>query len=426
MAELPELFEHAEQKPGRLIDKWFTGAPTEPVRYSRTYHPDWQYADDVMRYKKWDESLHPRGQPDNAGQFAEKPGGATATQPQEQQRPQTQQPQPQQQAGQQQQKHPSLVRAEAATAAASHKLSSITALVKKAMQSMRLTMPVEMRSEVLAKWDALIPEPKSDADIPGLISRFMMHPHVRAANAMLATMSEQIHGDPAFWTKTKYTSTSGKYIPEREALHQAIADKILTDDTRAKAGERPQAVFLIGAPASGKSTAGRAYIDSHGVKFANLNSDGVKENLPEYEGWNAAAVHEESSDVLKQVLQPRAARNKHNVVFDVVGSNTKKTLDTAREFAERGYDIHIVHVKVPTYISAWRLATRFLKNSFGRNASEKEPGRFVPPSYALSIGQMPDETYNAFKDAPFVKSWVQLDNYVPKNTPPKVLDQGKR
>ena len=65
-------------------------------------------------------------------------------------------------------------------------------------------------------------------------------------------------------------------------------------------GQAPTFIALGGRGGSGKSSLnGLVYEESRAIV---LDADHIKGMLPEYEGWNAHQVHEESSHVLESVL----------------------------------------------------------------------------------------------------------------------------
>ena len=214
------------------------------------------------------------------------------------------------------------------------------------------------------------------------------------------------------------------FTPERSDLHDKIAKTMLPEDTRAIAGQRPVAVLLIGPPGAGKSSAGQPIIDSLGVKFALVNNDDVKTVLPEYRGWNAAMVHEESAMIVEDMVLPQAIYDQKNVVVDGVGNSSKKMIELANKMHMNGYDVNVVHVTIPTEQTVARAWGRFAGSAFKHHHAE--PGRYVPIDYvAHSVGQNPTRTYADLKKSGYVHSWASYSNDVPRGTKPKLLDEGK-
>jgi len=217
------------------------------------------------------------------------------------------------------------------------------------------------------------------------------------------------------------------FTATRAKLHAAIIEEMLPDDTKAKPGETPQAVLLIGPPGAGKSVAGKPLVEKLGFKFANINNDDVKAALPEYKGWNAAIVHEESAQVVEHGLMPKGTAGKHHMLLDGVGKNAEKMTEIARNLQKNGYDVHLVHVTIPTTKTTERAWRRFAGNAFGEKEPGKEPGRYVPLDYiAFSVAQKPTDTFTKLRDSGIPKSWLSVSNDVPRGTAPITLDKGER
>lgn len=255
--------------------------------------------------------------------------------------------------------------------------------------------------------------PHSYADIDRFIGEVKKSKEYREVEDRLAKcVSETRSGDCRKWSVEKNTDSRGEYTPARKALHDKIIAGILTPDTVAAPGTRKQAVFLLGAPGSGKTSAGQPMVDKLVKgKLATLNSDDIKSALPEYNGWNAGAMHHESTSVLEGPLMQRALTGNHNVLFDLTGNNAYGLLDMAKKMGKRGYDVHVVNVSVPEHVSVGRTWNRFLHS-----------GRFVPPTYVKESDHKSQVTYDMLKDEPYVKSWASVDN----TDKPVLIERGSR
>jgi predicted ABC-type ATPase len=169
----------------------------------------------------------------------------------------------------------------------------------------------------------------------------------------------------------------------------------------------------MGQPGAGKTTIGapiaRGMVGD--AKLATINADDVKAALPEYSGWNAGALHEESSDVVEGMMVPRAIAGNHNMLIDITGTNSAKMDKMATALGQRGYDVHVVDITIPTELSIQRVNERFQRS-----------GRFVNLDYARGINHKPDMTYTALKSNPYIKDWEQVD----ATDKPKILDQGHK
>lgn len=241
-------------------------------------------------------------------------------------------------------------------------------------------------------------------------------------------------GDPTRWSLEANSDANGDLTPERQHLHERLIKEFLPADTVALPNTRPQLMMLLGAPGSGKSSAGQPYInkmaEKMGIKFAVANSDDVKVALPEYKGWNAGLLHEESAQITegdpKEVsgedhsIVFTGMKNRHNLVLDGTGKNGKKYNELATIAGHLGYDVHIIHVATPPYVAVGRAWKRFADEGMKEG---KKGGRYVPPRYAYyAVDHKPDETYEIMKKNPFVKSWHKFTT----QNGPELLEEGQR
>jgi hypothetical protein len=164
----------------------------------------------------------------------------------------------------------------------------------------------------------------------------------------------------------------GTWTPERQALHAQIINKFLSPSVIARAtpkpGTRPSFTMIGGRGGSGKS-----WFTKTGVVDPNvfvLDNDAIKQQLPEYQGWNAALLHEEASDLFDKI-DARARALGLNVAHDA----TMRSIDhkKAAAYKAAGYDVHGLYMFVPPHVSAQRAINRFMGPE----------GRYVPPSYIL-------------------------------------------
>jgi predicted ABC-type ATPase len=201
----------------------------------------------------------------------------------------------------------------------------------------------------------------------------------------------------------KNTNSRGEYTPERKALHEKIVNEVLSKGEKAIPPDKPVLVVLTGPPGSGKTTAGQPIIKKNfkDRKFATLNADDAKVKLPEYQGWNAAAVHEESSYIVEDLIYHKAFKENYNVVADITGQNGKKVKQWIKEASKAGYDVHIVNVTVPIHTSVERAYKRFLGKE----------GRYVPLDYVKEgVDYKPQKNFKELKNLPEVSTWTNIDN----------------
>ena len=200
--------------------------------------------------------------------------------------------------------------------------------------------------------------------------------------------------------------------------------KALARKRKAPEGTKPIAILLIGTPGSGKTSAGMRHIHSEfKLDFVVINADDIKEQLPEYMGWNAGALHEESSYVAEKLIYSEAVDGRHHIVFDLTGTDEMKMLGMVDGLDSMGYEVHVTLVKLPAWMAAGRVWDRFRKETFYKDPNLPS-GRFVPPEYVYNdVDDKPAKTYEILKEHPAVKSWTSLST---EQKTVQVLEKGKR
>ena len=137
-------------------------------------------------------------------------------------------------------------------------------------------------------------------------------------------------------------------------------------------GQAPTFIALGGRGGSGKSSLnGLVYEESRAIV---LDADHIKGMLPEYEGWNAHQVHEESSHVLESVLGMAKILGV-NVVLDATMKTGKSIESKVDDFKSAGFRTEAHYMHLPRQEATKRAIGRFL------NGGEK--GRFVPPEVVM-------------------------------------------
>lgn len=211
----------------------------------------------------------------------------------------------------------------------------------------------------------------------------------------------------------------GKYEAQREVLHHKIISEILSPE-RVKAatpaeGEKPTFMILGGRGGSGKSSFNGLVYDPS--RFIVLDNDHIKSLLPEYEGWNAWQVHEESSDLFDEITD-LAEKMGLNIVHDATMKTTDKAVALVQRFNESGYNTEAHYMHLPRQEAAKRAVSRFLHGG--------ENGRYVPVKLVLS-NTTNEASFDAIKG--LVHKWSFRDNNVPKGSQPILIsesgDKGK-
>jgi predicted ABC-type ATPase len=217
-------------------------------------------------------------------------------------------------------------------------------------------------------------------------------------------------------------SKEGVWTPERAALQRKIifdgvevnGKKVpgLLHPDRIKAatpqlGQKPTFIALGGRGGSGKSALnGKVYQEENAIV---LDADHIKGMLPEYAGWNAHQVHEESGHILDTVLAMAKILGV-NVVLDATMKTGKSLEDKVNSFKNAGFRTEAHYMHLPRQEAAKRAMARF--------AGGGETGRYVPPEVVL--GNTENEA-NFDKIKKNVDAWSFHDNNRSKEDGPKLI-----
>jgi len=215
-------------------------------------------------------------------------------------------------------------------------------------------------------------------------------------------------------TNHEHKQADGSWTPERQALHKSIIDEFFTrekvDAARPADGKAPTFTVLGGRGGSGKSWfEGHVYDPGRAIV---LDPDHIKAKLPEFEGWNAAQVHEESSEIADEITRI-AQENGLNLVHDATMKSPDKAKALVQGFKDRGYRVEAHYMHLPRQEAAKRAVGRFLN---------PESGRYVPPSIVLGNTEN-EKSFEGVKD--LVDAWSFRDNNVPKDTPPILISESR-
>jgi predicted ABC-type ATPase len=234
-------------------------------------------------------------------------------------------------------------------------------------------------------------------------------------------------------TAKTHKGEDGNYTPARRKLHEDIMFNGWTDKDgkrhegilspeRVKAatpakGEKPVFTILGGRGGSGKSSFDGKKHPEVGVydpsKAIVLDSDEIKKALPEYAGWNANEVHDESGDVF-DAITAIAAKKGLNLVHDATMKSPEKAVKLVKDMKGRGYGVAAHYMHLPRQEAAKRAVERFLGKT----------RRLVPPEVVLS--NVKNEA--AFDDVKkLADKWSFWDNNVSHGQPPRLISrsQGK-
>ena len=332
---------------------------------------------DVIRAQDgWIESEHPRGQPTNKGEFASEPGGGSSAPPATgawQEAPKA--PQPAQK----------LAGAPSAPAAAAGKWKD----------GFHAYAPA---SALYASSAKPVPTEKHVALGAKLAEEVGVADKIARAKKMLANAVPT----DAPVSQGGFMQSDGSYTPERRAIHRDVLRKIFTPEAIASAtpveGRKPVMTVLGGRGGSGKSWLTGEQGPVHRGHTIVIDADAIKAALPEYKGWNAGLLHEESSHVVSLAAHMAKALGV-NVTFDATMNTGKSLAKRVAMFAGSNYDVHGYYM----YASPETAARRAL----GRFKAGGETGRFVPPEVVLSNTEN-EKNFDSM--IPQFRHWAIYDN----------------
>lgn len=207
-----------------------------------------------------------------------------------------------------------------------------------------------------------------------------------------------------------YSDGKGHYKKNRQELHKKILNDLFlhANSAKPKDGEKPTFMVLGGRGGSGKSKFDGLVYDKS--KYIVLDADAIKEMLPEYKGYNAFEVHEESSDILNKALKIARKRGL-NVVLDGTMKTLSSTEKKIKTFDDAGYNIEMYYMHLPREKAAERAIGRFMG----------ERGRFVPLDVLLDMKNNED---NFDKLKHYASKWAFYNNDVPsKENKPILIDK---
>lgn len=215
----------------------------------------------------------------------------------------------------------------------------------------------------------------TEEELPGAVGT---GPWSRSAAAMAKRLKAgEVEDTEMGHRKTLRDGSLGPYSPERTELHARIVRALLQG---AGTHEKPQALFMAGGPASGKSSLLKAGKVTHPPDAVYVNPDIVKTMLPEYAALVAAGdpeaskkVHEEASHIAKLVMNLSVERRHHVVVDGVGNSGPGKFSGKIRRAMAAGMDVSVVYATLDV-----ELAVKLAKKR------EEKTGRGVPTGYLRS------------------------------------------
>jgi len=114
-------------------------------------------------------------------------------------------------------------------------------------------------------------------------------------------------------------------------------------------------VYMMGAPAAGKTTVSRRmYADATFV-----DADEIAMRMPEYEAEHPERVHEAAMEIYEKVLEDVTRMNNEGlVVVDGTGYNVERMTERMTRSKECGWKVELTYVVCPLEVSIQRNKTR--------------------------------------------------------------------
>jgi predicted ABC-type ATPase len=198
-----------------------------------------------------------------------------------------------------------------------------------------------------------------------------------------------------------------RYTPKREELHQTIINHIMKNVECIAEVERPVAILTGGPPGSGKSRYIRDNFPWATISLSkgvlHIDADYIRGMLPEYEGWNASATHEETSDIVNKLLDNLGTPCKTDIVYDGTMSNMKKYSKLVERLKGMGYLVFFIFMEVSSpNVTFKRVKERYVKG-----------GRWVPPEVVRDAHAKADVTFLALTS--MADGYMKVDGESPED-----------
>ncbi len=267
-----------------------------------------------------------------------------------------------------------------------------------------------------------IASPNSEHEICRFLKEVEEHPDcvevIRRLNGLEQEVIARGVADVTRWSILRHNSRTQLGKQRRDLYERILREKLNPGAFASK----PRAVILLGPPGAGKTTIGvPMVVAKFNTIFSSINADDVKERLPEYEGWNAAALHAESAHVAENLMMNVATATRLNIIYDITGKNAKKVELGLVDFAESGYEVYLLLMCLAPWKAAARAWNRFQLNPFCVKR-KLQPGRYVPPRFVYEkMANHPRETFEQLKSHEAVAGYCHVDADTPRGMTARVI-----
>lgn len=226
------------------------------------------------------------------------------------------------------------------------------------------------------------------------------------AKAEIDSAEDLKYGD----SKTQNLDAQGVYNDTRRALHRKLLKEVVAGKPTGL--EQPVAVLMGGMTAAGKTTTVEKGLDKSDKVY--INSDDFKEKLPEYNGHNAAFVHEESGDLADAAFFMAIERRQNLILDSTMKSLGGSTYEQAKgdgglaakieKLKQAGYRVEIRFVDVDVETAVERSMRRFAGQELRKGGGRYVPANVIRSNRDPKFGTKPRKTFEQVKD--------QVDAYI--------------
>ena len=210
-------------------------------------------------------------------------------------------------------------------------------------------------------------------------------------------------------TSIKEFKKDGKYVPERQQLHDKIVEKY-AKPKKAKTGDKTLMLFG-GASGSGKGGLAKMMGDRF-EEFAYLNNDDIKGELPGYNGKNSAYYHEECRDIVN-AIKDRLLKDESNIIVDGTMKDFEKTKKMIEQYKKKGYRVEMMGTNLPL--------DKVIDRNIGRLVGEGEEGRYVPLGMVIETAEQAN--INMFELLKFVDKGAIYSTDVGRGKPYELIKE---
>jgi hypothetical protein len=227
-------------------------------------------------------------------------------------------------------------------------------------------------------------------NVDSMLNRLENRPLVTAVDAN----GKKFKHEPKRWYKDRHNLGRFKDLNSkaRKEFEESLIENVLSKGVKS---DSPQAIFMMGGPASGKSTLLDKRFGGNPKGFLVIDSDKIKSILPEFlfgagagDKEIAGKVHQRSSEIAREILR-RAKERGFNIMWDGTGADRELYTNNAVELKKLGYKTQLIAQHIPERVGIQRAVRRaelplsmgggrFVPLNFIEDAYNKVPRHFEP------------------------------------------------